>query len=417
MKSITRVFLYELQRHGRRRGYLFMTIGIPLIAIALFYGAQAIQRVQQSTPGSSVTPSNVSKQLSDNRPTGLVDQSGLITPDVNTGGLIRYADAAAANTALEADEIGAYYIIPANYLTSGNVELWMARFSISNIERGPLSQTLVGALLKQVNTLDPAALARLTEKTPSITNHRLSETNQLSQSAGEGASFLLVYGFAIMFMFTTFLTSGLLMQSVIEEKENRMVEVLMSSMRPSELLAGKVLALGLLGLIQVGCWGLAAWFLLSKIAAVVPDLIGLKITPEQLALALPFFILGYLMFAAVYAGIGAISNSMREGPQMATFFTLPALIPVYLTQIFASQPDGNLAVGLSLFPITAPVAMIMRIAIAPIPAWQIAASLLGLLLTGIAFMWLAGRVFRLMTLVSGQPLKLGDLPKLIRENA
>lgn len=416
MTAIIRVFRYEFSRNFRRRGYLFMTIGLPLIAIALFYGIQAFQRTQQST--SSPAISVPTKQPSQS-PTviGIVDQSGLLSANAALGNLVRYPNADAANTALDAGKLSSYYLIPSDYLATGRVELWMTRFSISNDNNSLMRQVITTALARQINNPDPNVVERLTEKAPEVIHHRVNEANQSSRSAGEGASFLLIYGFAIAFMFTTFLTSGLLMQSVVEERTNRIVEMLISSMRPAELLAGKVLSLGALGLIQMAVWGATVVYLLGWLSTISPELLGLSVTPQQLLIVLAYFVLGYLMFAAVYAGIGALSNNMREGPQMATFFTLPALAPVYLTAVFAAQPDSPLAVFLSLFPITSPIAMIMRVSITSVPAWQLAVSLILLLLTGIGFMWVAGRVFRVSVLLSGQMPKLRDLPKLIRESA
>jgi len=438
MRSIFRVFRYELTRQSRRGGYLFVSIGLPLIAIALFYGIQAYQRVKSSTPDTPITvttPQNGgsantqnSNQSDQNNgqgagsffksaPIGLVDQANLITPRIDISPLQFYPSAAAANAALNADKIGAYYLIPASYLQDGTLQLWMTRFNISNTLSSGMRSILTQALAQKVGGLDPQTMTRLTERAGEVTNHRLSETNQLSRSADTGTSIALVYGFALAFVFGTFMTSGYLMQSVMEEKENRIMEVLLSSMRARDLLAGKVLALGLLGLIQLAFWAATAVFLVSQISLISTIVGGLQITGGQLLILFAYFVVGYLMFAAVYAGIGAIANNLREGPQFAVFFTLPALTPLYLVSFFASQPDSPLAVGLSLFPVTAPVAMIMRVAISPVPAWQIAVSLTLVLLTGIALMWAAGRLFRVVTLLSGQAPRLQDLPRLIRESA
>ncbi len=421
LKSIGRVFRYELRRQGRRSGYLLTTIGLPLLALVLFYGVQAYQRVQQSAPGQGIvvstptTPDTSSQSLSSTQ-IGVVDQSGLLSANANTDPLIRYASVDAANSALQDNTLGAYYLISSDYLQSGNVELWMNRFNINNSANSAMRAVLTRALAQKLGSLDSGTRARLTEKAAEVGNHRLSELNQVSKTADFGSSFILVYGFALTLLISTFMTSGYLMQSVMEEKENRIVEVLISSMRPSELLAGKVLSLGLLGLIQMGLWGATAVFLIKQISIVSTALAGLQVTTAQIVILLVYFLFGYLMFAAVYAGIGAIANNLREGPQLATFFTIPALLPLYLIASFTAQPDSNLAVGLSLFPVTAPIAMIMRVAISPVPAWQIGVSLVLLLLTGIAFMWIAGRLFRVMTLLAGQSPKIGDIPRLLRQS-
>ncbi|HVO43001.1 MAG TPA: ABC transporter permease, partial [Aggregatilineales bacterium] len=133
----------------------------------------------------------------------------------------------------------------------------------------------------------------------------------------------------------------------------------------------------------------------------------------QLILLIVYFVLGYLMFGSLYAIIGSISTNMREGPQLAAFFTIPAVIPLYFLSVIAATPDGALAVGLSLFPITAPLAMVMRLAIQDVPLFQIVLSITLLTLTILFLIWSASRAFRVNILLSGQVPKLKDIPRLI----
>ncbi|MHB8628608.1 MAG: ABC transporter permease [Aggregatilineales bacterium] len=430
MIAVWRVFRYELRNQGRRPGYLFTSIGLPVLAIVVFFGIQAFQRISQSTPGQA-SQANQSQSdtggigvksggLFSSGPVtvGLVDQSGLIGPDVQLGNFKRLPDVYTANAALQSNQINGYILVPSDYLKTGVVQVWAQSFSavFGSLTTNSIYPLLKTALAVHVKGLDTDTLTRLTEQTPDVINHRLNDTNQLNETAGTGASFILVYFFALALVIVTFLTSGYLMQAVIEERQSRVVEILMSSLRPGDLLAGKVLALGLLGVIQMVIWGAAAYFLVKQLAPTTTALAGLDITVGQLAALLAYFILGYLMFAAVYAGIGAISNSTREGPQFAVFFTLPAMLPLYLSTTFAAQPDSPLAVALSLFPVTSPLAMVMRIAVSPVPIWQIAVSLFLLFLTGIVFMWAAGRLFRVTVLLAGQMPKPSEIPKLLRQS-
>jgi len=128
-----------------------------------------------------------------------------------------------------------------------------------------------------------------------------------------------------------------------------------------------------------------------------------------------YFVLGYLMFAGLYGMISAISNSMKEGPQYAVIFTLPAALPLYFLGLFLEQPDSTLPMILSLFPLTSPLAMPQRLIISSVPGWQIALSLILLLLAVVGAIWLAARTFRVQTLLAGNPPRLRDLARLIRE--
>jgi len=431
MIGLWRVYRYEFRRQGRRISYLFMSIGLPLIGIALFFILQLVGRAQAANPAPLVsTPAPASISKSDNnpfsidtQPTGLVDQSGLIAGTrVSTGVLKPYPTVDDANAALTAGRISGYYLIPADYLTSGTASLTRLNFTnmLGGVSESALQHVLQKALAARTGITDPSVVARLTERSPDISNHRLNVNNQQVQSsAGFGLSFLLVYVFALALVIGTFATSGYLMQTVMEERQSRVVELMLSSLRARDLLIGKVLALGTLGLLQVSLWAAAALFVVKQIAgtSTIPGGIGLDITIGQLAVLIAFFLVGYLMFGGIYAIVGVLSNSLREGPQMATFITLPAMLPLYLTSMFASTPDGSLATALSLFPLTAPLGMVMRVAISPVPVWQIAISLILVLITGIGCLWAASKLFRIVTLLSGQTPTFRDIPKLLRQSS
>jgi len=418
MIAIRRVFVYEFRRNGRRSGYLFMSIGIPLIAIVLFFGFVVMQRIATTVPHQTMP--NVANPTAIDKPIGIVDQTPqhIIVASTLSAQYQLLPDANAATLALQAGELSSYVLIPVDYISSGTIEFWLPRFStvFSLTSQSDISSMLRKSMVATTTGINSDALARLTETAPNISNHMLDNANQVNQTADFGSSYALIYLFALALVASTFLTSGYLMQAVMEERQNRVIEVLMASLRPNELLAGKVLALGALSLLQMMAWATVSYFLIKQIAPLSPGLAGLDINITQLAVLLIFFLLGYLMYAAVYAAIGTIANSLREGPQFAVFFTLPAMLPLYLSTVFTLQPDGTLAVLLSLFPITAPLAMVMRIAISPVPVWQIILSAALLLSTGVGFMWIAGRLFRLTVLLAGQTPRLREIPKLLRQS-
>jgi ABC-2 type transport system permease protein len=264
---------------------------------------------------------------------------------------------------------------------------------------------------------DPDLLARL--RRPSI----IVETN-LQRDLPEGVTqdedtqFGTVYLFAILYLMSVFLTNGYLMQSVIEEKETRLIEILVSSVRPGQLLAGKILALGSLGLLQIVTWlagiVLLLRFLVNLPALATTFLANMFIPGDLLPIFLIYFVLGYLFFAAAYGAVGAISNSMQEGPQYAVIFTLPAALPFYFFTLFVTATDGPIPTIMSLFPITAPLSMVMRVVVSTVPAWQIVLSIVLLILADLAMLWLAGRIFRVNTLLAGQLPRPRDIPRLIR---
>jgi ABC-2 type transport system permease protein len=414
MNVIARVFRYEFSRQGRRRGYLFVTLGLPLIALVIYFGLRFIQE-RQANGSAPANPAraveNISRQV---KPNGVVDKSGLLKlPPF--GNLIQYGSEEEALAALREGAIGSYYVVAADYVESGKVDMYFDRFNLGNISNAALRQALVQALIaRSGKQVDPAVIARLQDGNLRLRGHTIADGGGTQQGLGEATSLILVYMFAFLLLFTAFTTSGYLMQSVVEEKETRMVEVLLSSMRPVHLLAGKILALGLLGLIQMAAWGAATLYIFNQLAPTTPALAGLKISNTQLIVLLVYFILGYLFFASAYASIGALSVNMREGPQLAVAVTLPAVVPMWGSSLIATAPNGGFAVAMSIFPLTAPLGMVMRVGVTEVPLGELALSIGLLTLTVMFMIWLAGRLFRVSTLLSGRVPRLRELPQLLR---
>jgi ABC-2 type transport system permease protein len=416
VKPLARVFLYEFRRQGRRRAYLFVSIGLPLLALLAFYAYQLYIQARPANPdlaGAQRLAADIQ------RPVGLVDESGKLTePPSGLSSLKVYKSQDEALTALHNGKIVSYYVITKDYLTDGIVNIFFDRFSLSNLNSPAVSDWIVQNLAYDIGKDPNSDLINRLEAQPKIALHSVSETNGVQQTTNTDTSFLLAYLFCIILIFAAFMTSGYLMQSIVEEKETRMIEILLSSMRPIQLLAGKILALGLLGLLQMACWAVVAVYILGKLPAIVPEILGLRApSVGQIMIMIVYFILGYLLLSTVYASIGALSTNMREGPQLAAFVSLPMIIPMYLLQVIASTPNGAIAVGLSLFPLTAPLAMISRAAVVDVPPLEIGISVILLTLTILLALWLAGRLFRVSTLLAGQLPKLRDLARLVRDGA
>lgn len=418
MNHIIRVFSYELGRNARRRSYLFTTFGIPLIGILLFFGWQLLGNNDSGT--EAPPPEETAEEIEQ---VGYIDESGLFN-GTDLGNISPYTDVETARAALEAGEIERLYIIDEDYAETGDVQLVVPRFSVADISTSPIRQLVVTNL---AGDLDEGTLLRL-QFPAAINEIELQPITTAANGEGdvsatdgtvrdEGADFLLAYGFAILFLFTVFTTNGYLMQSVIEEKENSLVEILLSSVRPVQLLTGKVLALGTLGLFQVAVWIAAIVFLISTqgeaLQQLLPVLSLIEIQPGTLLILATYFIGGYLMFAAAFGAVGAISNSLQEGPQLTVIFILPAMIPLWVLGSFLADPNGTLPVLMSIFPITSPLAMTMRAVITTVPVPELMLSVGLLALTVVAAFWAAGRLFRVQTLLAGQLPRWRDVPKLI----
>jgi ABC-2 type transport system permease protein len=414
MTNLLTVFRYELTRGLRRRGYLFTTFGIPLIALVLMLGYDFVQSLQQPAEEDSISALLSELNLQGVRQAGIVDEAGVFpppNPPLNDF-FVPFETVDEALVALNEGIVDVFYVVAPDYFETGDVTLYLPMLALDRVSSRPVEQLFYTTLARDI---DPSLLNRL--RLPiEFERFNLTIANGTQQNAD--SDFLMLYLFAITFLLGVFMTNGYLLQSVIEEKENRVIEILITSVRPTELLSGKVLAFSVMGLLQIVTWGvgLGLMFALAQQLEAFRNLAvvsGLRIPVEQLPVMALYFIGGYLWFAAIFGAVGAISTSMREGPSYAAIFTLPAAVPFYFFTLFQATPNGPLPVFLSIFPLTSPISMMMRLSVTAVPAEQVILSLGLLFVSAVGMMWVAGRLFRVQALLAGSVPKLRDIPKLI----
>lgn len=414
---IWNVFRYELIRNLQRKGYLFATFAVPVIGFIIVLIVQALS-------GSSTEEQleALEFEMKGITSAGYVDLSGLF-PEPGPyaeGVMIPFDNRDTAHAAMENGEIDVYYVIAEDYEQTGAVLMVAPQFSANQIiyGNGPIESLFYGQWVKVV---DVSTLIRL--RVPSIVeqiefSRDITEDENNGVTRDEDADFVIVYGFSLIFLLTLFSTNGYLMQSVIEEKETRLIEILISSVRPAQLLTGKILAMSVLGMLQVAAYITAGIIIIqfsASSSALVDTFAGnITIPYAKLPLLLVYFVLAYLFFAAGFSAVGALSNSMSEGPNLTLIFVLPAMIPFYFLTVFVENPNSTLPVVMSLIPITAPIAMAMRLAVVNVPFLQIALSLGLLSLMVVGSIWVAGRLFRMQTLLAGHTPKIRDIPNIIR---
>ncbi|MFQ6063318.1 MAG: ABC transporter permease, partial [Methanosarcinales archaeon] len=209
------------------------------------------------------------------------------------------------------------------------------------------------------------------------------------------ADMVIPFAFAFILMITIFTSSGYLLQGIVEEKENRIIEILLSSVTPRELLAGKIIGLGSAGLVQITFWLTA-----GSMGSIF--VLPVFITPSIIAIALIYFALGFLFYASLMAGVGAISNSMREGQQLASIFSITSIIPLVLMNYLIEKPDSTIAIALSIIPFTAPITSMIRVAVTQVPLYQLAISIVILAISTYFVILLSAKVFRMGLLMYGK---------------
>ena len=247
---------------------------------------------------------------------------------------------------------------------------------------------------------------------------------------GQGADmddpkFLVAYIGAFFLYMMFLLYSVSVMRATLEEKTSRVVEVVISSMKPWHLMLGKILGVGAVGLTQMAVWIGSAILLASAglptLLAARPELASLERIGEYLPgaglllLFLVFFLFGYFIFAGLYAAVGAMCNTDEEAQQAQFPVMLLVVIPILFVMQTIQSPNTPMSVGLSLFPFFSPILMFARVSVGAAPAWQVALSFVLMAATVLAVAWVAGRIYKVGILMAGKRPTLPELWRWVRE--
>ena len=384
----------EFRQKVRSRGFWLTSIGVPLIMLIIW----AVTGVLGGgSPAEPAVPARPEQTI------GYVDQADLIQmqPDSIPPGLFQpFANVQQAETALLRGDIGAYYVILPDYRQTGNVHRVSSQLAINPPDVRWFNQLLEANLLPQA---DPAFVDRLRRPFYQAGPQFVNVTTP-GQADGQGNR-MLPFVVTIAIMVPLFTGGGYLFQSLTQEKSSRVMEILLVSVRPRQLLTGKLLGLSVLTLVQYSIWAVVALLILLVTGQDIGRLLAsLNLAATELLLIVPFALGGFLLYAALMAGIGALARDVEDGRTWLFVISLPMMLPIYLWGLIAGAPNGIVAVVLSLFPFSAPVAMLMRLTSTSVPAWQIGLSLALLLLTALVIIRLMARLFHTRTLLSGESL-------------
>ena len=249
------------------------------------------------------------------------------------------------------------------------------------------------------------------------------ESVRIDRDGANPASGLSAFFLPFVLLFSIYMTVLIygiyVMRSVIEEKSSRVLEVLLGSVSPMQLMAGKIIGVGAVGLTQIFLWT-AAGLLLGSVGRAAPrHLLGgilqdASLSAPVLVLFPVFFLLGYATYACLYAAIGAMVNSDEEASQFQFPVTLPLLLCMIFSTAILADPNSPLAVWLSLFPLTSPIIMFVRVAVSSPPSWQLALSIGLSLFSLYGLVWLSSRIFRVGILMYGKRPTLAEVLKWLR---
>jgi len=235
------------------------------------------------------------------------------------------------------------------------------------------------------------------------------------EAKGSGTGRFLEIVVMVMLLYMAVLFYGIsVMRSVLEEKTSRIIEVLLSSASSTELMAGKLLGVGAVGLTQIAVWAVMAGVVALPSLATQPNLSELEISPWVMAAFALFFLLGYLLYSTMYATIGAITTTEQEGQQLQFLIVIPLVLSVFMLMPVIRTPDSAAVVWMSLVPFFAPILMYARIVVQTPPLWQILLSLVLLIGTVAGLLVLCARIYRIGVLIYGKRATLPEIVKWLK---
>jgi len=397
MNNFWLIAKHEYRRIVFRRAFLLITLAVPLGFAALI---GLIAFIEES-------------KKSDLAPIGYVDYTGLMelsrypASDNNMTPIIEFTDETAALDALHQEEIQALFILPDTYPTAPQTELYY----LENPPGGPAWRDF--NFFISLNLLAPY---------PEAVQHRLIEGGNITvydivsgREFSENGTINVVFPFIATFIFftSTMMASGYMLEIVANEKENRMLEMMLTAVSPGQLIGGKAIGLLAATMTQLAVHILILVTGLLIATPYIPALQQLIIPWDYIGVMAIFFFPAYALIAAIMIAVGGIIPDLQQGQQTAGMLNLLFILPLFSVVLIFENPGAPLVVFLSLFPTTAFLTISLRWGLGTIPLWQIAASWLILVTTTGVMMWTAVRIFRAGMLRYGQKLSLKELRRSI----
>ncbi len=395
MTKLLYVARFEFVRHIKRRGFIWAVIGIPAI-MGLVMGGFILFF---STGSES--------------PVGVIDGSGLmVDPNTYTSvdeddlNIITYSDEAVARQALADEEIQAYFIVGTDYLETGSVNVY---------HEGNPNDDIYGTFNRYARTsilqsADSAVAARFTEDPLDVNFTSLSG----EEGGGSAIEFILPIIFGFMFVLGIFTTGGYLLQAVVDEKENRTMEIMATSLKPEHMMIGKIVGLVALGLVQMTIWVAGLVGLVLFLKSRVPELDALSFPMETVVMALLWFVPFYLLTAALWAAIGLMVTEVSEGQQALSIISILTMSPLWLLALFLESPNSPLAIIFSMIPFTSPLSMLIRRAAGEIPFWQLGLSWAILIVSAVLGVLAVSRLLRIGMLRYGKRVTMREFARQLR---
>ena len=343
---------------------------------------------------------------------GRRDRSAQLTVEVQAP--VAENEATALNSQVESKQIDGYLWLKVEPGATRPEATYVSRGSADFVGRGRMHDAIINAAIRAELSKRGATHDDIDTLFKNIDLKTLQVKNGKAEPADASKGFWGAYVMAFLLYFAVVFYGVNVAQSVVAEKTSRVFEVLLASARPESLMLGKLLGVGAVGLTQMGVWIVFLLLLNSSSLWMTLGMGGLAaygVTPLQLVFFLLYFVLGFFFYSAFSAGVGATVNQESEVQQFNMIIVLPQVIGLVLIVYILGNPSAWPVVLLSLFPPCTPIVMCLRMAAMQVPAWQLALSLLLMVLSIYGMVWVASRIYRVGILMYG---KRPTLPEILR---
>ncbi len=437
LRKVRTVAEFELVSTLKRPAYLITTFGMPVFVL-LYAGfglliagtmntAESKPRVygivdpsnvlhlEQDTVASSLpVPAELDAALESTGMGEIIDQAS----DGQARSTFRpFANEDAARAAIADAAIAAYYRIDADYMATGRVDATFAPDASwkENGARGALERMFRERLL--ADSQEPALAARIARPiavsesfTFEIDGQEVART-----MGGQIAGAVIPIGFAVLLFMALAMSTSYLIQGTAAEKENKVVDVLLAAAGPDEILTGKLLGLGIAGLLQITVWFGMILVAGTLFAATIASF-GVELPWLALAVAPLFFAAAYFFVGSLILGTGSLGKNLKEVQQFGMVWSLLSAVPMMFMGVLITDPNGTLGQVLTWIPFSAPVTIVLRLALEPegVPTWQVAGSLAMMVVSTWIALKLGARLFRVGLLLTGTRPKLRALLRQAR---
>lgn len=437
MKNIALIVMREFKERVYKKSFIITTLLMPLLFAAIGAAPTLIMIFAKG----------------DTKNISVIDQSGVVAQKLESNDNIAFTTIhngdlqQTLQSSLAEENFGVLYIGEDIVKNPNNIQLYTNTSSSMLVEESIVDQIeeiIETERLKEYNISDLKEILEKVEVNISLSTFRNDQQNSASSSAA--SSFIgIALGFVLYFFLMIY--GSIVMQSIIEEKSSRILEVLVSTVKPFDMMMGKILGVAAVAATQIVIWGVLIVAISALlIPAIMPDDIlasveavkggadvmamassGVDIETvtamasitntgyiaELISLLFVFMIGGFLLYAAMYAAVGASVDSLQDAQQLTTPITLPIIIAFIILTIVMNDPSSPLVVWCSMIPFTSPIVMIGRIP-SGIPTWEIVTSIVLLYSTFIVMVWLAGKIYRIGIFMHGKKPTLKDLYKWLK---